>query len=127
MEMKRAFGAPLSRQAATREKAKGTRHKAKGRKKNARTVRNGISFPFSLFPFPFSLFPFPFSLFPFLPRELSVLDPMRLIGFRAKPAVPIRFVVLVVALEPDDLAVAFESKHVRRDAIEKPAVVADHH
>src|SRR5690348_9371669 len=30
------------------------------------------------------------------------------------------------ALEPDRLAVAFESEDVRRDAVEEPAVVRDH-
>ncbi len=34
---------------------------------------------------------------------------------------------LVVALEPDNLAVAFEGHDVRGDAVEDPAVVADHH
>ena len=40
---------------------------------------------------------------------------------------PVRLVVLVVALEPDDLAVALEGQHVRGDAVEEPAVVADDH
>ena len=57
--------------------------------------------------------------------QLTVLDPMRLIGVRAQPAVPVGLVVLVVALEPDDLAVALEREDVRRDAVEEPAVVAD--
>jgi hypothetical protein len=35
-------------------------------------------------------------------------------------------VVLVVALEPDHLAVALEGQDVRRDAVEEPAVVGDH-
>src|SRR6266545_5347250 len=59
--------------------------------------------------------------------QLPVLDPMRRIRFGAEAAAPVCFVVLVVALEPDDAAVAFEGEHVRGDAIEKPAVVADHH
>ena len=60
-------------------------------------------------------------------RQLSILDPVRLVGLGAEPAVAIRLVVLVVALEPHHLAVAFERQHVRRDAVEEPAVVADHH
>ena len=36
-------------------------------------------------------------------------------------------VVGVVALEPDDFAVALEGQDVRGDAVEKPAVVADDH
>ncbi len=51
---------------------------------------------------------------------------MRLIGRGAEPALAIRLVVLVVALEPDGLRVAFERQDVRGDAIEEPAVVADH-
>ena len=50
---------------------------------------------------------------------------MRLVGLGAEAAVPVGLVVLVVALEPDDLAVAFERQDVRRDAIEEPAIVAD--
>src|SRR4051812_25891885 len=37
------------------------------------------------------------------------------------------FVILEVALEPFDMAVAFESQDVRRQAIEEHAIVADHH
>ena len=40
---------------------------------------------------------------------------------------PVGLVLLVVSLEPDHAAVALEGQHVRRDAIEEPAVVADHH
>ena len=50
---------------------------------------------------------------------------MGLIGLGAKPAVSVRFVVLVVPLEPHHLAVPFEGQHVRRDAIEEPPIVAD--
>src|SRR6476661_7921719 len=50
---------------------------------------------------------------------------MRLIGVGAETTMPVGFVVLVVAFEPHDLAVAFEREHVRGDAIEKPAIVAD--
>src|SRR5919206_125099 len=42
---------------------------------------------------------------------------------RSAPAV--RFVGLVVALEPDGLGLALERQDVRGDAVEKPAVVAD--
>ena len=43
------------------------------------------------------------------------------------PTMPIDFVVLVVPLEPLHVAVPLEGEHVRRDAIEEPAIVADHH
>src|SRR5688500_18122520 len=52
---------------------------------------------------------------------------MRSVRFGAKPPSLIRFVVLIVPLEPDDAAVALEGEHVRGDAIEEPAVVADDH
>jgi hypothetical protein len=58
-------------------------------------------------------------------RQFSILDSVRLIGFSAQSAVPIDFVILVVALEPYDLAVPFEREDMRRDAIEEPAIVAD--
>ena len=51
--------------------------------------------------------------------------PMRLIGRGAQAPLPVGLVVLVVALEPDHLAVALEREHVRRDAVEEPAIVAD--
>src|SRR5436190_3603707 len=50
---------------------------------------------------------------------------MRLIGLRAKTPMAVGFVVLVIALEPDDLAVPFEREHVRGDAIKEPSIVAD--
>src|SRR5438067_4346055 len=62
---------------------------------------------------------------PRLARESSIFYPVRLIGFGAEAASAIGFVILIVALEPFDLAVAFEGEHVGRDAIEEPAVVAD--
>src|SRR3954470_1779595 len=41
-------------------------------------------------------------------RQFSILDPVRLVGLGAKASMPIRLVVLVVAFEPDHLAVALE-------------------
>src|ERR1035437_6889094 len=60
-----------------------------------------------------------------LGRKLAVLDPVRAVGLGAEALVAVGLVVLVVALVPDDLAVALEREHVRRDAVEEPAVVAD--
>ena len=48
---------------------------------------------------------------------------MRLVRRRTETALPIDFIVLIVALEPLDLTVAFEGEDVRRDAIEEPAIV----
>src|SRR5664279_5191744 len=50
---------------------------------------------------------------------------MRAIGLGAEALVAVGLVVLIVAFVPDDLAVALEREHVRRDAVEEPAVVAD--
>ena len=50
---------------------------------------------------------------------------MRLVGGGAEAALAVGLVVLIVPLEPHHLAVAFEREHVRRDAIEEPAIVAD--
>ena len=58
--------------------------------------------------------------------ELLVVDAVGLIGGRAQAPPAVGLVVLVVALEPAHLAVAFERQHVRGDAIEEPAIVADH-
>ena len=44
----------------------------------------------------------------------------------AESAFAVGFVVLVIALEPDHPAVALEGEDVGRDAVEKPAVMADH-
>ena len=51
---------------------------------------------------------------------------MRLVGGGAEAALAIGLIVLVVALEPHDLAVALEREQVRGDAVEEPSVVADH-
>ena len=56
--------------------------------------------------------------------ELPVLDPVRLVGVGAEAARAVRLVVLVVALEPLDVAVALEGEDVGGDAVEEPAVVA---
>src|ERR1051326_5700358 len=62
----------------------------------------------------------------FSPGELPVFDAVRYLRRGAETSLTIRFVIGVVALEPDDFAVTFARYHVRRDAIEKPAVVRDH-
>src|SRR5882724_9925680 len=59
--------------------------------------------------------------------QLLVPDTVRLIGLGAEPAVAVGLIRLVVALEPDDFRIALEGQDVGRDAIQKPAIVADHH
>src|SRR5262245_65759394 len=57
--------------------------------------------------------------------EWLVADAVGLLGGGAETLLPISLVVLVVAFEPHDPALALEGEHVGRDAIEEPAVVAD--
>ena len=52
---------------------------------------------------------------------------MRLVGVDAEALAPVGLVVAEVPLPPPHLRVALEGEDVRRDAIEEPAVVADHH
>src|SRR5881394_987648 len=59
-------------------------------------------------------------------RQLAIRDPMRPLRFNPQPLSSIYFVLGIVAIEKHDLRIAFERKDVRRDTIEKPAVVADH-
>ena len=50
---------------------------------------------------------------------------MRLIGVGAEASLLVHLVVLEVAFEPLDVAVAFEGQDVGGDAVEEPAVVRD--
>src|SRR5690606_26780209 len=59
--------------------------------------------------------------------KLLELDPLRLHGGLAQALLLVLLEVLEVALEHDDLGVALERDDVRADAVEEPAVVADHH
>jgi hypothetical protein len=59
--------------------------------------------------------------------ELLVADTVRLIRGHTELAVAVFLVFGEVALEPADDAVAFEREDVRRDPVEEPPVVADHH
>src|SRR5262249_32595321 len=60
-------------------------------------------------------------------RQRLVPDAVRLYRFLAFAALEVLDVLLVVALEPHHLRVAFEGANVRGDAIEEPAIVRDHH
>src|SRR5687767_8220141 len=59
--------------------------------------------------------------------QLSVGDAVRPVRVRALSPLEILGVIAIRALEPDGLGVAFESKDVRGNAVEEPAVVGNHH
>ncbi len=56
-------------------------------------------------------------------REFSIFDPMRLVGVFAFATPEILQISRVVAIEPMDIAVAFESQDMSRHPVEKPAVM----
>src|SRR5713226_2091704 len=60
-------------------------------------------------------------------RQLPVLDPMRRLCLSAQTPFSIGFIVRIVSFEPNDTAFALEREDVRRDPIQKPAVVGYHH
>ena len=60
-----------------------------------------------------------------LSRKFLVFDPLRNDRVDAKPAHFVFFVVLEIAFEPFDVALALEGKDMSGDAIEEPAIVAD--
>ena len=62
-----------------------------------------------------------------LPRQFLVLHAVRDDRVLAEPAHLVLLVILEVALEPFDMAVAFERKDMRGDTVEEPAVMADNH
>src|SRR5579859_1272260 len=64
--------------------------------------------------------------FPLTP-ELLELDPLRNQRVRAQATLLVFLVGLEVALEPLHVAVALEGQDVGAQAVEEPAVVADHH
>src|ERR1700730_7191143 len=61
------------------------------------------------------------------PDQFFVTDAVRLLRLGAKTPLAVGLVGLVVALEPDHPRVALEGEDVGGDAVEEPAVVADHH
>src|SRR5687768_16626583 len=58
-----------------------------------------------------------------LSRKLAVLDAVGDFGCGTEARFAIGFVVGIVAFKPRYFAVAFEREHVRRDAVQKPAIV----
>jgi hypothetical protein len=51
---------------------------------------------------------------------------MRSLGGSAEPILSIGLVFRIVAVKPNNLAVAFEGEDMGRDPIQKPAIVGDH-
>src|SRR5262245_8672485 len=58
--------------------------------------------------------------------KFAVFDSMRPFGFDSQPPLTVGLVILIIPFEPLHLAVALEREYVRRDAVEKPAIVTDH-
>src|SRR5262245_27577579 len=61
------------------------------------------------------------------PGPRLVLDSVRLVSVVALPTLEVFVVETVVPLKPNDLGLSFERENVRRDSVEEPAVVRDHH
>ena len=58
------------------------------------------------------------------PRQAAVFNPMRLIGVVTQTTFPVGLVLAVITVKILDVRIALERQNVRRDAIEKPAVMA---
>src|ERR671924_2036036 len=71
-------------------------------------------------------YPLSLILLDLLSRQLSILNPMRSLGGGAEPHLSIGFVFRIVAVKPNNLAVAFEGENMGCDPIQKPAIVRDH-
>ena len=62
-----------------------------------------------------------------LMRELLVAEAVRLVGGEAESLLPASLVDLEVALADVDVTVSFEGDDVRRQPVEEPAIVGNHH
>src|ERR1700757_3662875 len=60
-----------------------------------------------------------------LSGKLLIFDPLRHDRVGAQASHFVFLVVLEIALEPLDVAIAFEGENMRGDAVEEPAIVAD--
>ena len=58
--------------------------------------------------------------------QVSVLDPVRLIGFVTEASFSIVLVLAVVAVKVLHMTVAFKRQNMRRDPIQEPAVMANY-
>lgn len=55
------------------------------------------------------------------------MNAVGLIRFLAEPAMPVRFIIGIVAFEPHHLAVALEGQNMRGHSVQEPTIVRDHH
>src|SRR5688572_14506865 len=62
-----------------------------------------------------------------VPGQFPIADAVRAVRFLPQPFLPVGFVLAVVALNPHRPAVSFKGQDMGRDAVQEPAVVADHH
>lgn len=58
---------------------------------------------------------------------MPVLDAMGLVCGRTQAGLSVGFILGIIPVKPDDLAVTLEGQHVCGDAVEKPSVVAYDH
>jgi len=57
---------------------------------------------------------------------MAILDAMGLAGGGTESQFSVRFVFRIISVEPDDLTLPFKGEDVRRNAVEEPAIMADH-
>ena len=57
--------------------------------------------------------------------KLSIFDTLRNQRVYAQSAFLIGFIILIIALEPDNFGVSFKGKNMRSDAVQKPSIVAN--
>ncbi len=55
------------------------------------------------------------------------MNAMGLFRFLAEPAMPVRFIIGIIAFKPQHLAVALEGQDMRGHAVQEPTIVRDHH
>src|SRR5262245_2428143 len=61
------------------------------------------------------------------PSQGLVADAVGAVGINPEPLPALGLIRLIVAVAPDDAAIALEREDVRGDPVEEPAVVADDH
>ena len=61
-----------------------------------------------------------------LVSKLSVFNAVRSFSISAEPCSTVGLVLLIVALKPDDLAVALKCEDMGRNSVEEPTIMAYH-